>query len=350
MSPPHPTDAREPLNDALRDEDFLRTQSNGPSPRQQSSHSQQRRISFCQYHSESDLPSLASQPPLCCPFSSTIEVQRQKQWRSPQHAVIPVLPSRSSATFSADQRPRMDHSAIRPSGNSSCADGVIPTARIVTRGGSLSLLLSLIGLRPTSFRPVFPPHTAEDPNVSPVLRYPPTFHDSFSDTIPHDQLGSSGSILASNTAPEDFGNEMCEWSANGTEASEHARHVNNSCKGDTSANAVLMFVGPLRLTLVLIMLLICPKDGPFCPNRRIVYHGKLQNVVIRFWRPDIASLPSLEGTHWCRKWYSRLSAGLLDTLSCCLTCLCQRHVADEPCAQHRLRPPCNIEAAVGTQM
>ena len=347
MSPPHPTGAGEHSNDMVRDKDFLRTQSNSLSPRQQPSHSQQRRISFCQCHSESDLPSLVSQPPLYCPFASTIEVQRQKQWRSPQHAVIPVLPSRSSTTFSADQRSHMDHSAILPSGNSGRADGVTPTGRIVTRGGSLSLLLSLIGLRPTSFRPVLPLHTAEDPNVSPVMRYPPTFHDPFSDTIPHAQLGPSGSILAANTALEDFGNEMCESSANGTEASEHARHVNNSCKGDTSANAVLMFVSPLRLTLVLIMELICSKDGPFCPNRRIVYHGKLQNVVIRFW---IASLRSLEGTHWCRKWYSRLSAGLLDTLSCCLTCLCQRPVADEPCAQHRLRPPCNIEAAVGTQM
>ena len=302
MSPPHPTGSGEPLlNDTVHDEDFLRTQSNSLSPRQQSSHSQQRRISFCQYHSESDLPSLVSQPPLYYPFSSTIEVQRQKQWRSPLHAVIPVLPSRSSATFSADQRSRMDHSAIRPSGNSSRADGVTPTARIVTRGGFLSLLLLLIGLRLTCFRPVLPPHTAEDPNVSTVMRYPPTLHDSFSDTITHAQLGSSGSILASNTASEDFGNEMCGWSANGTEASEHARHVNNSCKGDTSANAVLIFVSPPRLTLVSVIVLICSKDGSFCPNRRIVYHGKLQNVVIRFCRSDIASLPSLEGTHWCRK-------------------------------------------------
>jgi len=343
--------AGEPLNDTARGEDFLRTQNNSLSPRQQSFHSQQRRVSFCQYHSESDLPSLASQTPLYCPFSSTIEVQCQKQWRSPQHAVIPVLPSRSSATFSADRRPSIAHSAISPSGDNSRADGVTPTNRVVIRGGSLFLLSSLIGFELASFRSGLPPLTAEDRNVSPVMRYPPTFHDSFSDTVLHAQLGSSGSMMASVTAPEEFGNEIFEWSANGTEAGDHARHVNNSWKEDASAKAVLIFVGPLRLTLVLVIVLICSKDRPFSPNRRVVYHGKLQNVIIRSWRPDIASyLPRPSGTHWCCKWHSRLAAGLLNIPSCCLTCLCQRHVADEPCAQHRIRPVCNIEAAAGTQV
>jgi len=343
--------AGEPLNDTVRGEDFLRTQNNSLSPRQQSFHTQQRRVSFSQYHSESDLPSLAPQPPLYCPFSSTIEVQRQKQWRSPQHAVIPVLPSRSSSTFPADRRPSIAHSAISPSGDSSRADGITPTTRVVIRGGSLLLLSSLIGFLLASFRSGLPPLTAEDRNVSSVMRYPPTFHDSSRDTIPHARLGSSGPIMASVTAPEEFGNEISEWSANRTEAGEHVRHVNNSCKGDASAKAVLMFVSPLRLTLVLIIVLICSKDRLFSPNRRVVYHGKLQNVIIQFWRPDIASyLPRLSGTHWCRKWHSRLAAGLLNIPPCCLTCLCQRHVADEPCAQHRIRPVCNIEAAVGTQV
>jgi len=88
--------------------------------------------------------------------------------------------------------------------------------------------------------------------------------------------------MASVTAPEEFGNEISEWSASRTEAgdSEHVRHVNNSWKGDAGAKAVLMFVSPLRLTLVLIIVLIYSKDRPFFPNRRVVHHGKLQNVVI----------------------------------------------------------------------
>jgi hypothetical protein len=73
-------------------------------------------------------------------------------------------------------------------------------------------------------------------------------------------------MMASATAPEEFGNELNEWSANGTEAREHARHVNNGWKGDSSAKAVLMFVSPLRLILALITVLISSKRPAFFPQ------------------------------------------------------------------------------------
>lgn len=266
ISSPRPTGAGEPLNNTARIEDFLRTQNNNLPPRQQSFHSQRRRVSFCQYHSESDLPSLVSQTPLRCPFSSLIEVQCQEQWRSPLDAAIPIPASRSSTTFVADRGPSIARSTLCPSGDSRRANGVIPTNRIAARGGSLSLLSSLVGLIPAYCRPVLPPLISEDRNVSPVMRYPPTFHDSFSGTIPRAQLGSSGYMMASATAPEEFGYELNEWSANGTEAREHARHVNNGWKGDSSAKAVLMFMSPLRLILALITVLISSKRPAFFPQ------------------------------------------------------------------------------------
>jgi hypothetical protein len=245
ISPPHPMGAGEPLNDTVRGEDFLRTQNNSLSPRQQSLQSQQRRVSFRQYHSESDLPSLASQPPLRCPFSSLIEVQCQKQRRGPQDAVIPV----PLHNLSQRGQPSCKWSHTH---NPDSSKRWVPFSTIVADRLKTSFLSSS-----------FTSSHSRGSECVPVMRHPPTFHDSFSDTIPRAQLGSSGYIMASATAPGEFGNELYEWSANGTEAREHARHVNSGWKGDTSAKAVLMFVSPLRLILALIIVLIYSKRLAF---------------------------------------------------------------------------------------
>ena len=160
----------------------------------------------------------------------------------------------------------LSHSTICPSGDSRRANGVILTTRIAARGRSF--FSTIVTDRPkTSFlSSSFASSHSRGSECIPVMRYPPTFHDSFSGIIPRAQLGSSGYMTASATAPEEFGNESYEWSADGTEAREHAGHANNGWKGDSSAKAVLMFVSPLRLVLALITVLIYSKRPAFFPQ------------------------------------------------------------------------------------
>jgi hypothetical protein len=91
--------------------DFLDAHNSYPCSQQQLSPSKQRRVSFCRYHSEPDIRSVAVQTSSHFSFSSAFEAQCGKQRPSPRQNVTPVLPSLSSATSSADRRPSITHSA-----------------------------------------------------------------------------------------------------------------------------------------------------------------------------------------------------------------------------------------------
>jgi len=298
ISPPHRTNTGEPLNDSVRHGDFLHAHRSNLSSRKQPVHSQKCQAFPCQYHSEPDLLSHASPPPFRHSFASATKVQCQKQRGGPSHPATPILPCHGLGTFSVDRRPSITHSATGPSWNCHCPEplnGVTSSTHTATRGWPLPLLLLLTGLNELPFCPVLLPVTAGDQNVYPVMRYHPIPHNPFSDAISDAQPESHSSAMASVTVQEEFENEMCEWSADGTGVREHSRQVRvgNNWKGDANAKAVLMFVSPLQLTPVAITVLICSKDRHFYPNRRVIHHGNLQDVVLQSWRQDIASyLPS----------------------------------------------------------
>jgi hypothetical protein len=115
FSPSHTTDISKSLrvNDSACHADFFRTHSGNLSSRQQSSLSQQRRVLLRRRHSETNVPSVPAQTSSHFHLSSAIEEQYQKQWRSPQRGVTPVVPSHNSAAFSADRRSNTAHSAAR---------------------------------------------------------------------------------------------------------------------------------------------------------------------------------------------------------------------------------------------
>ena len=113
-SPSHTVSSSAALNDPTRHARFHHTPSDSQSSRQ-SFPSQQHPVSLNRHLSEPNIRSVAAQPASHYPLSNAAE-QRYQQRQQPhrhsfQHGVTPVLPSPSSATFSADRRPSTAGSA-----------------------------------------------------------------------------------------------------------------------------------------------------------------------------------------------------------------------------------------------
>ena len=122
-SPSHPVSTIAPLPDPSRHARFHHTPTGSPSPRHQSFSSQHHHHhpgSLNRHVSEPNIRSVAIQPASHYSLSSATEARYQQQQRrrrqqqhrqSFQHSVTPVLPSPTSASFSADRRPSTAGSA-----------------------------------------------------------------------------------------------------------------------------------------------------------------------------------------------------------------------------------------------
>jgi hypothetical protein len=103
------------LNDPTRHPRFLHTTSGSPSSRQ-SFPAQQHPGSLSRHLSDPNIRSTVAQPPSHYPLTEQrYPSRRQSHRQSFQHGLTPVLPSPSSASFSADRRPSTAGSATSSS-------------------------------------------------------------------------------------------------------------------------------------------------------------------------------------------------------------------------------------------
>ncbi|KAI0287474.1 hypothetical protein BC826DRAFT_45935 [Russula brevipes] len=185
--------------------------------------SQQWCISLSRSHSATDIRPVAAQTPSHYLSSNAAEARYQQQRRNSYHGTTTDFPSLNSEFVSA-----------APSDSS--ADSVTSSSWVYRRTEELHGVRYAI---PTSD---FPPITAGDQGASPVVQYPPTLSNPFSDTTTDAWTTPSGFVSTpSHTAQEYSVNESSF--ENVQDDREHAQRMADSCKED--AKGVLILSGVL---------------------------------------------------------------------------------------------------------
>ncbi|KAI0287480.1 hypothetical protein BC826DRAFT_1108402 [Russula brevipes] len=182
-------------------------------------------ISLSRSHSASDIRSVAVQPSSQDLFSIATEARYQQQRRNSYHGVTTDFPS-----------PSLNPELVSAAPSQSSADSVTSSGWVYRRAEESQGVRYAI---PTSD---LPPITAGDQGASPVVQYPPTSSNPFSDITTDVWATPSGSISTpSHTAQEYSVNERS--SENVRDDREHAQRMADSCKED--AKGVLILSGVL---------------------------------------------------------------------------------------------------------